>query len=102
MQEKALRQKKLPRNMEFLIFLPEISSGPILKNGTELGKKAKTYMDQGLLVPDELTVDLVIDRVNQEDCKKRLYPGRLPKDHSPGRKSGCGSGQDGTESRLCY
>ena len=39
-------------------------------NGTELGKKAKTYMDQGLLVPDELVVDLVVDRVQQDDCKK--------------------------------
>ena len=34
-----------------------------IKNGTELGKKAKTYMDQGLLVPDELTCDLVVDRI---------------------------------------
>ena len=52
--------------------IPHISTGDIfranIKNGTELGKKAKTYMDQGLLVPDELVVDLVIDRVNQEDC----------------------------------
>ena len=32
-------------------------------------KKQKQYMDQGLLVPDELVVDLVVDRVNQEDCK---------------------------------
>ena len=51
---------------------PHISTGDIfranIKNGTELGKKAKTYMDQGLLVPDELVVDLVVDRVNQEDC----------------------------------
>ena len=38
-----------------------------IKNGTELGKKAKTYMDQGLLVPDELTCDLVVDRIQQED-----------------------------------
>ena len=53
--------------------VPHISTGDIfrenIKNGTELGKKAKTYMDQGLLVPDELVVDLVVDRVNQEDCK---------------------------------
>ena len=53
--------------------IPHISTGDIfranIKNGTELGKKAKTYMDQGLLVPDELTVDLVIDRVGQDDCK---------------------------------
>ena len=53
--------------------IPHISTGDIfranIKNGTELGKKAKTYMDQGLLVPDELTVDLVIDRLAQDDCK---------------------------------
>lgn len=53
--------------------IPHISTGDIfranIKNGTELGKKAKTYMDQGLLVPDELVVNLVVDRVNQDDCK---------------------------------
>ena len=49
--------------------IPHISTGDIfranIKNGTELGNKAKTYMDQGLLVPD----DLVVDRVQQDDCK---------------------------------
>ena len=54
--------------------VPHISTGDIfranIKNGTELGKKAKEYMDQGLLVPDALTVDLVIDRLSQEDCAK--------------------------------
>lgn len=54
--------------------VPHISTGDIfranIKNGTELGKKAKEYMDQGLLVPDELTVDLVIDRLSQDDCGK--------------------------------
>ena len=53
--------------------IPHISTGDIfranIKHGTELGKKAKSYMDQGLLVPDELTVDLVIDRLAQDDCK---------------------------------
>lgn len=52
--------------------IPHISTGDIfranIKNGTELGNKAKSYMDQGLLVPDELTCDLVVDRINQEDC----------------------------------
>ena len=52
--------------------IPHISTGDIfranIKNGTELGKKAKEYMDQGLLVPDELTCDLVMDRIQQEDC----------------------------------
>ena len=54
--------------------IPHISTGDIfranIKNGTELGKKAKAYMDAGNLVPDELTVDLVIDRVAQPDCEK--------------------------------
>ena len=52
--------------------VPHISTGDIfranIKEGTELGLKAKTYMDQGLLVPDELVVDLVVDRLAQEDC----------------------------------
>ncbi len=54
--------------------LPHISTGDIfranIKEGTELGKKAKTYMDQGLLVPDELVVDLVVDRLSKDDCVK--------------------------------
>ncbi len=53
--------------------IPHISTGDIfranLKNETELGKKAKEYMDQGLLVPDELTLELVMDRFTQDDCK---------------------------------
>ena len=53
--------------------IPHISTGDIfranIKEGTELGKKAKSYMDQGLLVPDELTVGLLMDRVSKEDCK---------------------------------
>ncbi|MBE5834978.1 MAG: adenylate kinase [Butyrivibrio sp.] len=53
--------------------IPHISTGDIfranIKNGTELGKKAKEYMDKGLLVPDELTVELLLDRVAQDDCK---------------------------------
>ena len=52
--------------------IPHISTGDIfranIKNGTELGNKAKSYMEQGLLVPDELTCDLVVDRIQQEDC----------------------------------
>lgn len=54
--------------------LPHISTGDIfranIKNGTELGMEAKKYMDQGLLVPDELTVKILLDRVAQEDCQK--------------------------------
>ena len=53
--------------------IPHISTGDIfranIKNGTELGAKAKQYMDKGELVPDELVVDLVIDRFKEDDCK---------------------------------
>ena len=54
--------------------IPHISTGDIfranIKNGTELGAKAKEYMDKGLLVPDELVCDLVVDRIQQADCEK--------------------------------
>ena len=63
--------------------IPHISTGDIfranIKNGTELGKKAKTYMDQGLLVPDELTCDLVVDRISQEDCKNGFILDGFPR-----------------------
>ena len=53
--------------------VPHVSTGDIfranIKNGTELGMEAKKYMDQGLLVPDELTVKILLDRVSQPDCK---------------------------------
>ena len=53
--------------------IPHVSTGDIfranIKNGTELGKEAKQYMDQGILVPDELTVKILLDRVAQDDCK---------------------------------
>ncbi len=52
--------------------IPHISTGDIfranIKEGTELGKKAKAFMDQGLLVPDELTLELIMDRFAQDDC----------------------------------
>lgn len=52
--------------------IPHISTGDIfranIKNGTELGKKAKGYIDNGQLVPDELTCDLVVDRIKEADC----------------------------------
>ncbi|MBR1984481.1 MAG: adenylate kinase [Clostridia bacterium] len=54
--------------------LPHISTGDIfranLANKTELGLKAKAYMDRGELVPDELTISIVVDRLQQSDCQK--------------------------------
>lgn len=53
--------------------IPHISTGDIfranIKNGTALGMEAKGYMDQGKLVPDELTVKILLDRVAKDDCK---------------------------------
>ncbi len=53
--------------------IPHVSTGDIfranIKNGTDLGKQAKEYMDAGKLVPDELTVKILLDRVAQDDCK---------------------------------
>lgn len=53
--------------------IPHISTGDIfrknIKEGTELGNKAKEYINAGKLVPDELTCDLVADRLSQPDCE---------------------------------
>ncbi len=70
--------------------IPHISTGDIfrtnIKNGTELGIKAKTYMDQGLLVPDELVVDLVADCLQQDYCKQGFvldgFPRTIPQAES--------------------
>ena len=63
--------------------IPHISTGDIfranLKAGTELGKKAKEYMDQGLLVPDELVVELVADRIIKDDCKNGFVLDGFPR-----------------------
>lgn len=63
--------------------IPHISTGDIfranIKNGTELGQKAKQYMDKGELVPDELTCDLVMDRIQQDDCKNGFVLDGFPR-----------------------
>lgn len=63
--------------------VPHISTGDIfrknIKEGTVLGKKAKEFMDQGKLVPDELTVELVKDRLLQDDCKNGFLLDGFPR-----------------------
>ncbi len=63
--------------------IPHISTGDIfranIKNNTELGKKAKGYMDAGALVPDELVVDLVVDRIKNADCIKGFILDGFPR-----------------------
>ena len=66
--------------------IPHISTGDIfrknIKEGTDLGKKAKEYIDQGLLVPDELTVGLVTDRITQADCENGFMLDGFPRNVS--------------------
>ncbi len=63
--------------------IPAISTGNMLReaiaNGTELGKEAKTYMDRGDLVPDELILGIVADRVAQPDCAKGFILDGVPR-----------------------
>ena len=63
--------------------VPHISTGDIfranIKERTELGKKAKTYMDAGDLVPDELVCDLVVDRIQQDDCTEGFILDGFPR-----------------------
>ena len=63
--------------------IPHISTGDIfrenIKNNTELGKKAKSYMDKGLLVPDDLVIALVEDRLNKEDAKEGFLLDGFPR-----------------------
>ena len=63
--------------------IPAISTGNMLReamaNGTELGKKAKQFMDEGSLVPDELILGIVADRVAQPDCANGFILDGVPR-----------------------
>lgn len=70
--------------------IPHISTGDIfrsnIKAGTELGKKAKSFIDQGLLVPDEVTIGMLLDRIHEADCKNGYildgFPRTIPQAES--------------------
>lgn len=70
--------------------IPHISTGDIfranIKGDTELGRKAKSYMDQGQLVPDDVTIAMLLDRISQEDCKNGYvldgFPRTIPQAES--------------------
>lgn len=63
--------------------IPHISTGDMfrlaIKEGTELGKKAKEFMDQGALVPDEVTIGIVKERLSKNDCKKGFLLDGFPR-----------------------
>lgn len=66
--------------------IPHISTGDIfranIKQGTDLGKKAKEYMDKGHLVPDDVVVSIVKDRLSEEDCKEGFLLDGFPRNIS--------------------
>lgn len=70
--------------------IPHISTGDIfranIKNQTELGMKAKEYMDKGALVPDDVTIGMLLDRIKEEDCKNGFvldgFPRTIPQAES--------------------
>lgn len=63
--------------------IPHISTGDMfrsaIKEGTELGKKAKSYMDEGALVPDEVTIGIVKERLSKPDCEKGFLLDGFPR-----------------------
>ncbi|CAM3898644.1 adenylate kinase [Alkalicoccus chagannorensis] len=63
--------------------IPHISTGDMfraaIKNGTELGMKAKSFMDEGALVPDEVTVGIVRERLSEDDCKEGFLLDGFPR-----------------------
>ena len=70
--------------------IPHISTGDIfranIKNQTELGMKAKEYMDRGVLVPDEITIGMLLDRISESDCAEGFildgFPRTIPQAES--------------------
>ena len=63
--------------------IPHISTGDIfranIKEGTELGKRAKEYMDKGELVPDDITIGMLLDRIHKSDCKNGFVLDGFPR-----------------------
>jgi adenylate kinase len=70
--------------------IPHISTGDIfranIKGGTELGKQAKSYMDKGELVPDTVTIGMLLDRIGEKDCENGYvldgFPRTIPQAES--------------------
>jgi len=79
---RAHKQKRLKPNTTFSTFqtnLSHLASGDLLreqvKNGTELGLKAKEYMNAGKLVPNELVIDMISETVGKPECKRIMFDG---------------------------
>lgn len=77
--EKAHKQSLLLKSTVFLIFQQAIFSEKNIKEGTELGTEAKGYMDRGELVPDDLVVRIVEDRLKESDCQSGFLLDGFPR-----------------------
>ncbi len=70
--------------------LPHISTGDLLRDhirrGTDLGSKAKSFIDKGLLVPDQIIMDLLFDRVAQKDCAQGYILDGFPRTLAQAKK----------------
>ncbi len=73
----------LARNIVKDFDIVQISTGDLfrenIKNGTEVGKLAKSYMDKGELVPDEVTIKMLAERIEKDDCKKGFILDGFPR-----------------------
>lgn len=74
------------KNLANIFHIPQISTGDILrvavKDKTDLGIKARSYMDKGTLVPDDLVVDIVAERLHKDDCKNGFILDGFPRNIS--------------------
>ncbi len=81
--------------------IPHIESGAIfrenIQNGTELGSKAKEYIDRGDLVPDEITIPMILDRLQQDDCKEGWLLDGFPRNKNQAEKLDAALQQAGME-----
>lgn len=73
----------IAKKLEEKYHLPHVSTGDLfrenIKNNTALGQEAKTYMDRGALVPDTVTINMLLDRISKEDCKNGFILDGFPR-----------------------
>ncbi|MDR0948957.1 MAG: adenylate kinase [Lachnospiraceae bacterium] len=85
--------------------IPHISTGDIfranIKSETTLGLEAKSYMDQGLLVPDELTLKILLDRVEEKDCKNGYVLDGFPRNLAQAKVLDAALSEKGQQIDLC-
>jgi len=70
--------------------IAHIASGDLFREsasrGDEIGKQAKNYMERGLLVPDEITISMILERIAAADCAEGFYPRWLPQNPGAGKR----------------